>query len=189
MKTFALSAGSLAVALAMSVAVPAAAAEAVGSPDLRSIAERAHPGESFTQYGYRRGYGGGYGRGYGGYGRGYRRGGIGPGGAVALGLGGLAAGALIGGAIANSPAHAAPLYSGAPVGNVYGYDPNWVSYCAASTAPSTPRAAPTWLATASGTPASSSGRPGWPSAMVASARGQGGVILTDGVGRPSRDAA
>ena len=75
--------------------------------------ERAYPGESFTQY-YRRGYGRGYG-----------------GGAVAAGVvGGLAVGALAGAAIAGSqPVY--PAYGpGAPVGNVYGHDPEWVNYCA-----------------------------------------------------------
>ncbi|MFD0934221.1 BA14K family protein, partial [Methylobacterium trifolii] len=54
-------------------------------------------------YGGYRGYGGGYGRGYG-----YRRG-IGPGAAIGLGIAGFAAGAIIGGAIANSQAQAAPV--------------------------------------------------------------------------------
>lgn len=71
--------------------------------------ERAYPGEDYAQY--------------------YRRGGYG-GGAVAAGvIGGLAAGALVGGAIASSQ----PRYGygpGAPVGNVYGHDPEWVNYCA-----------------------------------------------------------
>ena len=83
----------------------------------------AYPGESYAQY---RRYG--YGRGY--YGRGYRRG-YGGGGAAA-GIAGLAAGALIAGAIA-SQAAPAPAYGygpGAPVGNVYGHDPQAVQYCA-----------------------------------------------------------
>lgn len=128
MTTFTQSVGALAIALTVSVVGPAAAAEVPGALKLGTALERAYPVESFAQYGYgRRGY---YGRGYGGgYGRGYRRGG-GYGGAVALGLGGLAAGALIGGAIASSEAQAGGTYPGAPVGNVYGYDPNWVSYCA-----------------------------------------------------------
>ena len=83
------------------------------------------PGQAFAQY-YR-----------------YR----GDGGAAAAGIvGGLAAGALIGGAIASAPPPppaygygpgpagygpgAAGYGPGAPVGNVYGRDPNWVSYCA-----------------------------------------------------------
>ena len=43
-------------------------------------------------------------------------------------MAGLAAGALIGGAIANS--EAGPVPPGVPVGNVYGRDPNDVQYCA-----------------------------------------------------------
>lgn len=82
--------------------------------------QRAYPGESYSQYG---GYYGGR-RYYGG--RSYRRG-YG-GGAAAAGIAGLAAGALVAGAIASQPAYGAP--PGAPVGNVYGHDPNWVSYCA-----------------------------------------------------------
>ena len=75
--------------------------------------DTSYPGESYTQY--------------------YRRGGYG-GGAVAAGvIGGLAVGALAGAAIANSqPAYygPGPYGPGVPVGNVYGHDPNWVSYCA-----------------------------------------------------------
>lgn len=97
---------------------------------------QAYPGESFTQGkiyygrpGWRGGYRGPYRGGYYGRGYGYRRG-YG-GGEVAAGVvGGLALGALAGAAIANSqpaPGYAGP---GAPVGNVYGADPNWVNYCA-----------------------------------------------------------
>lgn len=101
---------------------PSAAAESVGPvrPDMQA---HAYPGESYAQY---RRYG--YGRGY--YGRGYRRG-YGYGGAAAAGIAGLAAGALIGGAIASQqPAPAYGYGPGAPVGNVYGHDPRAVQYCA-----------------------------------------------------------
>lgn len=114
--------GALAVAAALTAsAVPASATES-RTDALSSVAAHAYPGESYAQYyrGYRGGRYGYYGRGYR-YGRGY-------GGAAAAGVAGLAAGALIGGAIASSQAQ--PAYPGAPVGNVYGRDPNWVNYCA-----------------------------------------------------------
>lgn len=100
------------IALGTSGSVTVAAERS--SAALAGIAAKAHPGESFSQY-YRRG---GY----------YRRGPSG--GAVAAGvIGGLAVGALAAGAIANSQ----PAYGygpGQPVGNVYGYDPAAVDYCA-----------------------------------------------------------
>ena len=114
--------------------VSAAPADALAKAQLH-----AYPGETYSQY-----YGG---RRYG-YRGGYRRGGGGAGVAAGL-IGGLAAGALIGGAIASqaapgpapgyypgpgAPAYGPPVaaYGGGPVpvGNVYGRDPNWVSYCA-----------------------------------------------------------
>lgn len=93
--------------------VPAAADER-RLPDI----ERAYPGESYTQYHYR------YGRPYDGrryYSRRYDRGD-----AIGAGIAGLAAGALIGGAIASQqPAYAAPppAYAVAP-GNA-----DWIAYC------------------------------------------------------------
>jgi hypothetical protein len=115
---------------AASLALVAAGTSASATPvdtsaALAKAASQAYPGEGYTQY-YGRGYGrGGY---YGG--RGYYRGGRGRGygGAAAAGIAGLAAGALIGGAIASS--QAGPLPPGAPVGNVYGHDPRSVEYCA-----------------------------------------------------------
>ena len=117
--------------LAGAYALAAAGAVAAPLPDraaatLAGATAHAYPGEAYSQYYYRRG------------GYGYRR--RGNGGAVAAGvLGGLAAGALLGSAIANAQ-QPAPAYGpgpgfygpgpGQPVGNVYGRDPNWVSYCA-----------------------------------------------------------
>lgn len=113
-------------------ALGAAPASASPADALAKAQLQAYPGEAYSQY-----YGRRYGRGYG-----YRRGGGGAGVAAGL-IGGLAAGALIGGAIASQAAPApgpgyypgpgAPVaaYGGpVPVGNVYGRDPNWVSYCA-----------------------------------------------------------
>lgn len=93
--------------------MPALAGSASEAPRTPSGLSQTHPGEAYSQY-YRR-----------------RRGPSG--GAVAAGvIGGLAAGALIGGLAAQ--AQPAPGYGGgpgAPVGNVYGQDPNYVAYCAA----------------------------------------------------------
>lgn len=97
---------------------PASAAPAASEALARAQAQP-HPGEAYSQYYRRRHYGG------------YRhRGGAG----LAAGIiGGLAAGALIGGALSAAQA-APPPYAGygpgAPVGNIYGRDPNWVNYCA-----------------------------------------------------------
>jgi hypothetical protein len=92
--------------------------------------EQAYPQEGYTQYRrYGRSYSGdrGYGRSYYGgrrYGRSYDRGG-----AAAAGIAGLAAGALIGGAIASAqqPAYAAPPppYAVAPSGG----SADWMAYC------------------------------------------------------------
>lgn len=113
---------------------PARAPGAV--PGARSAGPASGPGGP----GFGRGPGPGPGYGY------YRRGPSG--GAVAAGvIGGLAAGAIVGGAIASQPgpgyygydygppppvAYGGPPPYGpaAPVGNVYGRDPRWVSYCA-----------------------------------------------------------
>jgi hypothetical protein len=105
---------------AIAAGVPAASASESGLSPLAAANATTYPGESYSQY---RRYGG---RGYYGRRRGY-------GGAIGAGVAGLAAGALIGGAIASSQAQAAyPAYGayGAPVGNVYGQDPNAVEYCA-----------------------------------------------------------
>lgn len=114
-------------------AIGPGAASAAPADGLAKAQLHAYPGETYSQY---------YpGRRYGGYRGGYRRGGGGAGVAAGL-IGGLAAGALIGGAIASqaAPAPGPGYYPGAPaaaygggpvpVGNVYGRDPNWVSYCA-----------------------------------------------------------
>ena len=110
--------------LAAAMAAPATAAE-TGRGVLADIGSHTYPGESYSQY-RRYGYRGGYGRGY--YGRGYRRGYGGA--AVGAGIAGLAAGALIGGAIASQAAPVGAYGPGAPVGNVYGHDPQAVQYCA-----------------------------------------------------------
>jgi hypothetical protein len=91
-----------------------AAAQTGALPDLK----QAYPSESYTQYYYgRRGYYGGR--------RGYYRG-RGYGGAAAAGIAGLAAGALIGGAIASQQAAPPPPpYAVAPAG---GGD-EWLAYC------------------------------------------------------------
>lgn len=103
------------IAASLGAALPTVASEGTPSAGLGAL-EQAHPHEAYVQY-YRR----------------YRRGPSG--GAVAAGvIGGLAAGALIGGLAAQ--AQPGPAYGfggggpGAPVGNVYGQDPNYVSYCA-----------------------------------------------------------
>lgn len=118
---------------------PASALPAGASNESLSQARvGAYPGEGYSQYRYGRRYSGGY----------RRRGGGGAGIAAGV-IGGLAAGAIIGGAIASSqaaPAYGPGVYGpgvygpggygpagygpGAPVGNVYGRDPNQVSYCA-----------------------------------------------------------
>ncbi|MCG7394155.1 BA14K family protein [Microvirga sp. ACRRW] len=90
-----------------------AQAEPAGKPSLPNI-ERAYPNEGYTQY-YRRGYRPYYGH------RHYRR--YDGGSALAAGAVGLAAGALIGSAIA-SQAQAAPP---PPPGTV---DPQLAAYCA-----------------------------------------------------------
>jgi hypothetical protein len=100
-------------------AVLASALPAVASPSqsrpLPQV-EQAYPNESYSQYYYRRGYGRPYYRdGY--Y---YRRN---NGAAVAAGVAGLAAGALIGGAIASQAQPAAPP----PPGVV---NPQVAAYCA-----------------------------------------------------------
>ncbi|NNM73610.1 BA14K family protein [Enterovirga sp. DB1703] len=130
-----LGAGALGAAL-LAGSLAAQAAEVPGdglAQAARQAQTRTYPGESFTQgkiYYGRPGWRGGYRGGY--YGRGYRGGyyrrGYG-GGAVAAGvIGGLALGAIAAGAAAN--AAPPPAYPGAPVGNIYGADPNWVNYCA-----------------------------------------------------------
>lgn len=87
----------------LATAIPAAA-EGVRAPNLT----RVYPGEGYSQYYY---YGG---RRY--YRRGYN------GGAAAAGvIGGLAAGALIGGAIASQGAQAGPLPKT--------QDPDFIAYC------------------------------------------------------------
>jgi hypothetical protein len=115
-----IAAASLGAALLAAGAPGASAAERGVSGALAQAQAQAFPGESYSQYYRGRRYG--YGRGY--YGR---RRGFGGGAAIGAGVAGLAAGALIGGAIASSQAQA---YPGAPVGNVYGRDPNAVNYCA-----------------------------------------------------------
>ena len=111
--------GALLISPGTAMAAPQDAARAA----LRDATARAYPGEGYNQY---RGYGPYRPYGY----RGGYRGGNGAGLAAGI-IGGLAAGALIGGALSTQ---AAPAYGqpgpGAPVGNVYGRDPNWVSYCA-----------------------------------------------------------
>ncbi len=99
-------------ATALLAAVPASAGSVQSQP-VPNI-EKAYPNEGYTQYYYRRGPYYGH-RGY--Y---YRRS---NGGAVAAGVAGLAAGALIAGAIA-SQAQAAPP---PPPGTV---DPSMAAYCA-----------------------------------------------------------
>ncbi len=88
-------------------------AEVLAKPAVPNI-ERAYPNESYTQY--RRGYGPRY------HHRHYRR--YDGGSALAAGAVGLAAGALIGSAIASSQAQAAPP---PPPGTV---DPQLAAYCA-----------------------------------------------------------
>jgi hypothetical protein len=86
---------------------------AAAQDNLRLNLEQSYPAESYAQY---RRYGGRY------YGRHYRRG---HGGAAAAGIAGLAAGALIGGAIASQQyAAPPPPYAVAPAG-----DPDWLAYC------------------------------------------------------------
>lgn len=109
----------VALALAATVAAvmagtPAMATPASAVPAATALLNGDLP-TGFTQYrrfggyGYGRGYGRGYGyRGYGHRGYGYRRG-PGVGAAVGAGVAGLAAGAILGGAIANSQARAAPV--------------------------------------------------------------------------------
>lgn len=97
-------------ALTLAMAAPAAAAP--GSSRALPDIQRAYPNESYAQYYYRRGYY--YGRPY------YRRD---NGAAVAAGVAGLAAGALIAGAIANQAQAAPPP----PPGTV---DPSVAAYCA-----------------------------------------------------------
>lgn len=127
-----------AIALAAAALLTAGVAQAapLSTPEaaLARAATGAYPGETYSQYNP--------------YRPSYRR--RGNGGAVAAGvIGGLAAGALIGGALAGAaapppPPVYGPAYGpgpapvgfyggpgpGQPVGNVYGRDPNWVSYCA-----------------------------------------------------------
>jgi BA14K-like protein len=105
----ALLAATCGTGLAAIDARPAAAKDAV-----RVDLHQAYPSESYAQY---RRYGGRY------YGRSYRRG---YGGAAAAGIAGLAAGALIGGAIASQQyaAPPPPPYAVAPAG-----DANWLAYC------------------------------------------------------------
>jgi hypothetical protein len=112
---------ALAGVCALGAALPANAAP-VQSPQQPVVdLSKAYPSESYSQY-YRRGYYGRpyYGRPY--YGRPYYRGG---GNAVAAGVAGLAAGALIGGAIA-SQAQAQPT-APPPPGTV---SPSVAAYCA-----------------------------------------------------------
>jgi BA14K-like protein len=82
-------------------APPPAAAGERASP----VLDRAYPGEAYAQYYYRRRY--------------YR--GYDPGAAAAAGIAGLAAGAIIGGAIANQGAAAGPLPKT--------QDPDFIAYC------------------------------------------------------------
>ncbi|HEY8383654.1 MAG TPA: BA14K family protein [Microvirga sp.] len=105
-----LAVAALALTAAGTSLTPAAAQPAM--PDLT----RAYPGESYTQYYYGRPY---YGRPYYGGRYYYRRD---NGAAVAAGVAGLAAGALIAGAIANQAATPPP-----PPATV---DPQLASYCA-----------------------------------------------------------
>ena len=105
----------------MLAAVPAGAGATERPQSSLPDVHQAFPGESYTQY-YRRGYG--Y-RGYGYYGGGpyyYRRD---NGAAVAAGVAGLAAGALIAGAIANQ-AQAQPA-APPPPGTI---SPSVAAYCA-----------------------------------------------------------
>jgi hypothetical protein len=105
-------------ACVLAAAVPTGAG-ATERPQSVPDVQQAFPGEAYTQY-YRRGYGG-----YGYYGRGpyyYRRD---NGAAVAAGVAGLAAGALIAGAIANQ-AQAQPA-APPPPGTI---SPSVAAYCA-----------------------------------------------------------
>ncbi|MBM6595556.1 BA14K family protein [Microvirga pudoricolor] len=105
----------------LATTVPASAGP-VARPPVTPNLEQAYPGESYSQYYYRRGYGY-YGPGY--YGPRpyyYRRD---NGSAVAAGVAGLAAGALIAGAIANQ-AQAQPA-APPPPGTV---SPSVAAYCA-----------------------------------------------------------
>jgi hypothetical protein len=103
------------------VSVMPSAAEGSARPT-RPAAQPTQPAEGYAQYYYRRGYYGGpyYGRPY--YGRPYYRD---NGAAVAAGVAGVAAGALIAGAIANQAA-AEPAIP-APPGTV---SPSVAAYCA-----------------------------------------------------------
>lgn len=97
------------------VAGAGSAVAAEAAPVRAGLTAQAYPGEAFSQY------------------RGRYRGRGPGGGAIAAGvIGGLAAGALIGGLAAQ--AQPGPGYyggaPGAPVGNIYGQDPDYVSYCA-----------------------------------------------------------
>jgi len=104
-------------AATLASALPASA-DTVQSRPLPEV-ERAYPSESYSQYYYRRGY---YRHGYRPYGGYYRRD---NGSAVAAGVAGLAAGALIAGAIA-SQAQAEPVPP-PPPGTV---SPSVAAYCA-----------------------------------------------------------
>lgn len=116
---------SAATLAAIITAMPAEASTVPSSP-VQALAAGDLP-TTFAQYrrfGHRHGFHAGrrYGRGYG-RGFGYRRG-PGAGAAVGPGIAGLAAGAIIGGVIANSQAHAAPVYAGP------GQGADAVAYCA-----------------------------------------------------------
>jgi hypothetical protein len=106
---------SLMTAATLLTALPAGA-ETFRTRTLPDV-QQAYPNESYSQYYYRRGYDRPY------YRHHYRRGGGGD--AVAAGVVGLAAGALIAGAIA-SQAQAQPVPP-RPPGTV---DPNVAAYCA-----------------------------------------------------------
>jgi hypothetical protein len=109
-----------ALLLALSVVgTPATQAGAAPAPSRQPDLTRVYPGESYSQY-YPRYYHGPryYGRPY--YYRRHRD----YGGAVAAGVAGVAAGALIAGAIANSQAQAAPPPPPATV------NPQLAAYCA-----------------------------------------------------------
>jgi hypothetical protein len=90
------------IALGIAALTGLAAAAPTASADERAAPEfsRAYPGESYSQYYYRRGYN--------------------PGAAAAAGIAGLAAGAIVGGAIANQGA-AGPLPKT--------QDPDFIAYC------------------------------------------------------------